>query len=146
MIGYRFYQKVYNRTIRPYLPTKYRLLAGVAVQDTPLFDFSADEPEYKRGLMKAIKQGVNEGDEVELIGFGRGVSAVRTFDEGARHIIAYEAAEEMIKLGKKLLKIIDHAIVIYPFSNRLLEIQKIFMEMLAMQILSLYQDCVSQMC
>jgi hypothetical protein len=104
MIGYNTLQKVYNITIRSQLPTKYRLLAGVAVPDTPLLDFTADKKEYKQGLMTAISEGVEEAHQVDLVGFGRGVSTVRSFDAGAEHVTAYEAAEEMISLGLKTVE------------------------------------------
>lgn len=105
MIGNRILQKIYNNTIRSHLPTKHRLLAGVAVPDAPLLDFTADKRKYKQGLMSAIVEGVEEGDRVDLVGFGRGVSTVRTFDAGAEHVTAYEAAEEMISLARKTVDI-----------------------------------------
>jgi len=101
MLPHNILRKIYNKTLRPYLPVKYRLLAGVAVPDTPLLDFTADKKFYKKGLMDAIVDGVNRNDKVELIGFGRGVSTVWVFDQGASHVTAYEAAEEMINLGKE---------------------------------------------
>ena len=98
-------QKIYNNTIRSHLPSKYRLLAGVAVPDTPLLDFTADKRKYKQGLMSAIVEGVEEGDRVDLVGLGRGVSTVRAFDAGAEHVTAYEAAEEMICLAQRTVDV-----------------------------------------
>lgn len=120
MIGYNTIQTIYDLTIRTYLPKKYRLLAGVAVPDAPLLDFTADKKGYKHGLMSAISEGVKEGDQVALIGFGRGVSTVRAFDAGAEQVTAYEAAEEMISLARKTVEVnrpfnsqltVEHAIV-----------------------------------
>ncbi|MDL0136571.1 hypothetical protein PNP85_13175, partial [Halobacterium salinarum] len=105
MIGYKILQEVYNNTIRSHLPIKYRLLAGVAVPDAPLLDFTADKREYKKGLMSAIVDGLEEGNRVDLVGFGRGVSTVRAFDAGAEHVTAYEAAEEMISLACKTVDV-----------------------------------------
>lgn len=105
MTGYKLIQKVYNNTIRSHLPIKYRLLAGVAVPDAPLLDFTADKREYKQGLMSAIIDGVEDDDRVDLVGFGRGVSTVRAFDAGAEHVTAYEAAEEMISLARKTVDV-----------------------------------------
>lgn len=113
MIGYKLIQKVYNNTVRSHLPTKYRLLAGVAVPDAPLLDFTADKREYKQGLMSAIIEGIEDGDHVDLVGFGRGVSTVRAFDAGAEHVTAYEAAEEMISLARETVE------VNRPFDSRL---------------------------
>jgi len=105
MLGHKILQIIYDNTIRSYLPTKYRLLAGVAVRDAPLLDFTADNKEYKQGLMSAIGEGIDHGDRVDLIGFGRGVSTVRAFDAGAEHVTAYEAAEEMISLGRETVEV-----------------------------------------
>jgi hypothetical protein len=105
MIGYEAIQYLYNSFIRSHLPSKYRLLAGVAVRDAPLLDFSADKKEYKQGLMSAIGEGVEEGDRIELVGFGRGVSTVHAFDAGAEHVTAYEAAEEMISLARETVAV-----------------------------------------
>ena len=113
MTMYKILQKAYDNTIRSYLPTKYRLLAGVAVPDAPLLDFTADKRDYKQGLMSAIIEGVEDGDHVDLVGFGRGVSTVRTFDAGAKHVTAYEAAEEMIALARNTVD------VNRPFGSRL---------------------------
>jgi hypothetical protein len=113
MIGYKLIQKVYNNTVRSHLPTKYRLLAGVAVPDAPLLDLTADKREYKQGLMSAIIEGIEDGDHVDLVGFGRGVSTVRAFDAGAEHVTAYEAAEEMISLARETVE------VNRPFDSRL---------------------------
>ncbi|MFP9192595.1 hypothetical protein ACLI4Q_13170 [Natrialbaceae archaeon A-CW1-1] len=120
MVGYRLLQSLYNNTIRDFLPSKYRMLAGVAVHDTPLLDLTADKKSYKQGLMSAIKKGVDPNDEVELIGFGRGVSTVRALDAGATRVTAYEASADMIELGTETVRAnrpfdrrvsVEHAIV-----------------------------------
>lgn len=105
MFGLEHVRRFYDLTLRPYLPEKYRLLAGVAVRDTPLFDLTADKPNYKRGLMTAIERGVREGDIVDLVGYGRGVSTIRAFDAGASHVTAYEASEEMIELANETVTV-----------------------------------------
>ncbi|GAB3026982.1 class I SAM-dependent methyltransferase [Natronobiforma cellulositropha] len=95
---------VYNRTIRGYLPLKYRVLAGVAVRDQPLFDITDEKSDYKKGLINAIHERVGEGDTVELVGFGRGVSTVHALESGAAHVTAYDGSASMIRRGTETLE------------------------------------------
>jgi len=97
-------QKIYNNTIRGQLPKKNRTLADVTVHDTPLFDLSADNPRYKIGFLMAIHDNISEGDTVDVIGFGRGVSTVHILRSGAIEVNAYEAASNMITIGIDTLK------------------------------------------
>lgn len=90
----------YDETIRDLLPRKYRVFAGVAVYDGPILDFTSTKPYYKEGLLNAIEEHVDDGDEVELVGFGRGVSTVYALSAGAAAVTAHEAAREMIEIGK----------------------------------------------
>lgn len=119
-VGVDALRTVYNRTVREHLPRKYRLLAGVAVYDAAMLDVTVDLPQYKAGLMNAIRTGIETGDRVELVGFGRGVSTVHCLRAGADTVVAYEAAEEMIELGTHTLEanlagdgrvIVRHALV-----------------------------------
>ncbi|ADB63902.1 hypothetical protein Htur_5014 (plasmid) [Haloterrigena turkmenica DSM 5511] len=90
----------YDNTLRDILPKKYRVFAGVAVYDGPILDITSTKSYYKEGLLTAITEHVNEGDEVELVGFGRGVSTVYALSAGAAKVTAHEAAAEMIEIGK----------------------------------------------
>jgi hypothetical protein len=58
---------------------KNRKLAEVTVRDTPLFDLHADNHRYKIGLILALYDYVSLGDEVEIVGFGRGVTTTHIF-------------------------------------------------------------------
>lgn len=101
---YAVLQRVYDATIRDWLPVKNRTLNGVKVRDTPILDRTADRPNYKEGLISAIHDNVSEGDTVEIVGFGRGVSTVHILQAGASKVIAHEAAKEMIKKGIQTLE------------------------------------------
>lgn len=98
-------RNVYDETIRETLPKKYRVLAGVAVYDGPILDVTSTKSYYKEGLLDAITEHVDEGDEVELVGFGRGVSTVYALDAGAAKVTAHEAAIEMIRIGKHTIDV-----------------------------------------
>lgn len=102
LLLYRMYnliQKVYNRTIREYLPNKSRILANVDVHDTPLLDLTANNPLYKIGLILSIYDYISDGDYVEVVGFGRGVTSTHIFWAGASSVKGYEAASNMIEKG-----------------------------------------------
>lgn len=96
---YRWIQQIYNSTIRLYLPNKSRTLTRVDVKDTPLFDRSADNPEYKIGLILALYDNISTNDHVDIVGFGRGVTTTHCLYAGASHVIGYEGAVNMIRKG-----------------------------------------------
>lgn len=104
MAFYTGIQTLYDNTIRDYLPRKSRVLAGVDVRDMRLFDLSGDQPGYKEGLMEGIDRVVQDGDTVDLVGLGRGVSTVVAAQSGASAITAYEASGEMIDLAKDTIE------------------------------------------
>lgn len=93
---YRAVQWLYNRTVREYLPRTWAIYSGVTVKNARLLDINARDPQYKQGLISAIHEQV-EGRDVEIVGLGRGVSAVHTLWAGATHVTGYEAASEMIR-------------------------------------------------
>lgn len=100
----RVVQVAYNETIRPRLPRKYGSYAGVPVRTEALLDTEDRHPDYKRGLIDAIHERVDEGDEVTLVGCGRGVSTVHCLRAGADRVVAYEAAREMIDLASDTVR------------------------------------------
>jgi hypothetical protein len=96
---YSWFQQIYNRSIRSVLPYKTRRLTRVQVKDTPLFDRTADNPEYKIGLILAIYDRISPDDHVEIVGFGRGVTTTHCLYAGASHVVGYEGAVNMMKKG-----------------------------------------------
>lgn len=101
---YRGVQSLYNSTIRDKLPTKSRTLAGVTLDDAPLFDLNVERPLYKIGLIMAIYDYVSDGDHVEIVGFGRGVSTTHILRAGAETVTGYEGAVNMIEKGKRTVE------------------------------------------
>jgi hypothetical protein len=83
------------------LPTKDRTLAGVTLDDAPLFDLTVERPLYKIGLILSIYDHVSDSDHVEIVGFGRGVSTTHILRAGAGTVTGYEGAANMITKGKK---------------------------------------------
>lgn len=101
---YRLLQWLYNRTIRPYLPKTWAIYSGITVRNARLFDLEARDPDYKRGLIQAIREH-SESRDVELVGLGRGVSTVHALQAGATRVTAYEASNSMIDEARTTLAV-----------------------------------------
>lgn len=98
------YDALLRDAIHRYLPNKYRIAAGVWVKDRALLDLTTDDPDYKAGLIDAIHECVDDGDRVELVGLGRGVSTINCLRAGADTVVAYEASAEMIDVARETLR------------------------------------------
>lgn len=96
-------QSVYNRFLRPYLPRTWGVYRGVAARDVRLLDLHTHFPEYKEGFLSSIEEYA-PSREIELVGFGRGVSTTVALEAGAQHVTAYEASPEMIQRGRETLR------------------------------------------
>jgi len=97
-------QRLYNSTVRRYLPRKLCIYNGVPARGPRLFDHTDTLPEYKAGLKSAIEDHVTDGDKATLVGGGRGVSSVWLARQGAT-VVAHEAAEEMLDIARET---VDH--------------------------------------
>jgi hypothetical protein len=112
-----FVRRVYDRTLRPYLPRKIVVYDDVAVRAGRLLDFTDYEPEYKAGLLDSIRAEVGPGTDAVLIGAGRGVSSIVAARTGA-DVVAIEAANQMVDLARDTIELnsvdgieVQHAIV-----------------------------------
>lgn len=71
----------YKRFLRSILPKKKVNYNGVIAKDGRKFNLilperNDDDPEYERGLVKALRKNVSEEDKVVVIGGGRGVTSI----------------------------------------------------------------------
>lgn len=89
----RYYDKV-----RPWLPRRRGTYRGYVARDDRLFDLTTSRPDYKEGVVGALRDHAPEKD-VCIVGFGRGVTSMIAIEAGANSVTAYEAAAEMIDLG-----------------------------------------------
>lgn len=105
MVVRRLVQRVYNRVLRERLPRKFGVYAGVPARTRRLFDATDHFPDYKRGVVEAIQEEVSDGDHVELVGFGRGITTVHLLRAGAGKVTAHDAAPEMIDIGRETLSV-----------------------------------------
>ncbi|GAA0285754.1 FkbM family methyltransferase [Halobacterium noricense] len=70
------FQTLYDFAIRPYLPGKIVVHNGVAVRSGKLLDATDVKPHYEESLIAAMRDRIDPGDEVVIVGGGRGVSTV----------------------------------------------------------------------
>lgn len=113
---------LYDRTVRPVLPRKIGMFAGVALRQPRLFDATDTFPHHvKRDLVEVTRAGVNYGDRVVVVGGGVGVSAVVTarLVGPSGHVDIYEASADFIPTIRETLRLnavedyasVHHAIV-----------------------------------
>jgi len=93
-------QRVYDFVLRERLPLTVGAVAGVPALYPRLLDVTKNHPEYKRGLIRAIRD--NCGDRsVTVVGLGRGVSTVHCLRAGATRVDAFEASASMIDVAEQ---------------------------------------------
>lgn len=100
----KFVKTVYDSVIRPYLPKKIASLNGVAVRHAALFDVTDVHPDHEEPLINSVRRNVGLGDEVVIVGGGRGVTTV-VAARLADNVTVYEAAEEKVEMVKETVRI-----------------------------------------
>lgn len=118
---YRLFQTAYEQTVRPLLPKKIGMHAGVAIRRPRLFDFHDHFPDHnKRKLSRFCWEAIDRGDDV-VVGGGQGISTVlaaqATGPSGS--VTIYEAAENLAKKLRETMHLngvhewttVNHAIV-----------------------------------
>jgi hypothetical protein len=91
---------LYENFIRSYIPRKLATLNGVAVRYPRLFDRRDDWPDWEKSLCGGIRDVVDDGNRVLVIGGGHGVSTVHAAQAAGQDgsVIAYEAVGELVAL------------------------------------------------
>jgi len=89
-------QPLYNKCIRPYLPRTVAQYNGVNVRDGAILDQTSSYPNFESESISFLQQEIEGGDDVVIIGGGRGVTAVHAAWAGARSVTVYEAAREQV--------------------------------------------------
>jgi hypothetical protein len=110
-------QRVYNLSVRPYLPWKIAVLNGIPVRARRLFDSNDVDPTHEAALLEAVRNETSEGDHVVVVGGGFGVSTIAAAERAAS-VVTYEASEEHVELIRESVEIngvtnvtVEHAIV-----------------------------------
>jgi len=93
-------QRAYDGFVRDHLPRTWCVYGDIPARDNRLLDTTDYKPHYKEGLVSAIREGVHDGDNVVLVGGGRGISSVHCARQGAT-VTAYEASAEMCDIARE---------------------------------------------
>lgn len=100
-------QATYNRVVRPHLPRKIAVYNGVPVRNVRLFDVTDVVPDYEAPLVGAIRQRVQNGDTVVIVGGGLGVSTVAAARQCGPDgtVVAYEAGGERAERARETIEL-----------------------------------------
>lgn len=114
-------QRLYNRFVRPRTPRKIAVFNGIPVRSIRFFDFTDEFPEYEAPLIRMIRDRVDEGERVVIVGGGRGVSSVAAARrvQSAGSVRTYEGSEKHVALVRETLRLnkveervtVSHAVV-----------------------------------
>lgn len=99
-------QSVYDRTVRDRLPRKLAVLNGVTVRKPRLLDGSDTKPSYKQENVSALREHVQPGDDVTIIGGGFGVTPVIAAQERGT-VTVYEPSREHASLVREAASLND---------------------------------------
>ena len=111
-------QQYYDR-FRPFLPRRKGTYHGYVARDDRLLDLTTSRPDYKEGLVRALRR-IAPGRTVCIVGFGRGITSMIATETGAKSVTSYEASREMVKIGLESFRInnvsanaltVNHALV-----------------------------------
>ena len=113
---------VYNYFVRPHLPSKIGVYNGVAVRNrVKLFDIDDEFSEYEEALVASLRNNVQTGNKVCIVGGGLGVTSVVAANQvgTSGHVRVYEASEQQVNIVEDTIKLnqvenrveVKHAIV-----------------------------------
>jgi hypothetical protein len=97
-------QKLYDDTVREYLPRRWIVNNGVPAKTARLFDRTRHRPDCKQGSVTALRQYVKPDDNIVVIGGGDGVTSVVAARRG-NQVTVYEAAEKMVSVVEETAEI-----------------------------------------
>lgn len=104
--AYNLLQRAYELTVRPYLPRKIGVYSGVAMRKPRLLDIE-DQGFVEHNQVHYLREYVHPGDDVGIIGGGRGITATvasrRAAPDGSVDI--YEADQSMVKKCRQTLEL-----------------------------------------
>lgn len=84
---------VYDAVIRDHLPRKIVMMNGVAVKKARFLDFEDRDEDYEAELVSTLRDRVQTGDTVVVVGGGWGVSSV-VASRTADNVVCYEGGDE----------------------------------------------------
>lgn len=95
----------YNGAVRDRLPRKLGLYNGVVARQPRLFDATDHLPDYKATLLAHVREAVDAGETVVVVGGGKGIASVvaaRAAGETG-HVVTYEASESQAEICRETM-------------------------------------------
>lgn len=118
---YGYLRDFYDTVLKPRLPNKIGVYNGVAVRDRGLFDVTDERPNYEGPLVASLRERVQTGDRVVVVGGGKGVSTVAAANQVGSdgEVTVYEGGTEGIREIEQTLRLnrmtdrtnVEHAVV-----------------------------------
>lgn len=93
-------KRVYNSTIRGYLPKGVQIYNGIPAKGGRVLDSTIQRRGYKQGSIRQLRERVRAGDEVIVVGGGFGITPAVAARQGA-HVTCYEAGEEYAEIVRE---------------------------------------------
>lgn len=105
--SYQAVRALYYRFLRPHLPRRIGLYNGIPARAPGLFDRIDVQPEWEQQLIQLLRDQVQSGDTVVIVGGGFGVSSVWAAQEVGPdgQVIVYEASQERFNWASETLKL-----------------------------------------
>lgn len=96
---------IYDRYVREHLPRKIIVRNGVATRTGRLLDFTDVVPDYEGVYVSHVREVVEPGDSVVVVGGGHGVSAVAAARQAmpTGEVTVYEADEEWCRVVEETI-------------------------------------------
>lgn len=115
----RYLKRGYNRVVRPNLPRKLGLYNGYVARAPRLFDVVDHVPDYKTELLRAVRTTVERGDDVVVVGGGKGIASVVAAEAAGADgtVTTYEGGDEWRDVVEETLLLngvdgrVEHAVV-----------------------------------
>lgn len=115
----RYLKRAYNHVVRPHLPRKLGLYNGYVARAPRLLDVVDHVPDYKAELLHAVETTVDPGDDVVVVGGGKGIASVVAAEAAGAdgRVTTYEAGDEWVDVVEETLALngvggrVEHAVV-----------------------------------
>lgn len=98
-------RQVYNELLRPHLPRKLGLYNGVIARQPRLFDATDHIPNYKDTFLTHVRDAVDAGETVVVIGGGKGIASVVAAEAvgNSGRVITYEASRSQAEICRETM-------------------------------------------
>lgn len=104
-------QDVYDAVLRERLPRRLGVFNGIPARGDRLLDSTDTHPDYEAAIVKSLREFVDDGDDVVVVGGGIGVSSVVAANRAGKrgHVTTYEASGEHVQIVEETARLNDVA-------------------------------------